>query len=135
MSLSIVRWSAAGMSTLTFICLCVGCSLATPRDVWDTHTKTSMIIYFRPGTSGEEMGAFDDSVLMVPSRTSGYDFAGGIIGTMACSGPRGVDAICVDFARGASRDEIRTRAQNWPTVLRVLEDVAPADVKPEDIGL
>lgn len=94
---------------------------------------TDMVIYFRPGTPLEETQRVWDDVLKVPT-ARGFNLAPGVTGVDACEGPPGTQPICVHFARGAPRVAVRAKAERWPSVLRVLEDVVPAEVRLADLG-
>jgi hypothetical protein len=105
-----------------------------PRERWDTGTRTDMVVYFRPGAPGAEVQRFWREVLNVPVR-GGVELAPGLVGADACVGPPGTRAVCLHFGwlSGRSRAALRARAEAWPTVLKVLEDVAPAAVTPADL--
>jgi hypothetical protein len=111
------------------------CWLVTPPQMWGV-TTVDMIVYFEPGTPIEDQNRFDETVLRVPTgRGSEFENPEGLLGKRRCAGPTGsrIHGLCLSFARFASRDEIRAKAEAWPTVLKVLEDVDPNEVTVEDL--
>lgn len=112
--------------------LAAGCWTRGPRDQWDERTRTDMVIYFRPGTPDGDILRFWDEVLNISAVAS--PGSNTIRGANACIGPATVDAICVSIGPGAPRRDLRARAEAWPSVLKVLEDVVPTDVTRADLG-
>ncbi len=131
----VIRRSIVLVLSLVFNLTIVGCTPDGQREVFNADTKVSMIIYFRPETSAEEQKRFWDEVLAVPTGRTPTEstFPPGVIAVFRCQSPSGYGAICVQFAQGASRDALRSRAKAWPMVLTLLEEVAPGQVTAQDL--
>ncbi len=115
-----------------------GCGVG-PRESFNAETSTvDMVIYFVPDATSEQVGKFDWEVLSVPTgRTpTEHTLASGVGGMASCPGPERYRAICVWFSRPydiESRTRIRTEAESWAIVQKVLENVVPMQVTETDL--
>jgi hypothetical protein len=97
-----------------------------------------MVIFYRPGTSPEAELEFHQAVLSLPTgKPNETTLPPGVVAVFSCGAPSVKNsASCVEFSSGttrAMRESLRQRALASPVVQKVLENVALADIKPEDV--
>jgi hypothetical protein len=93
----------------------------------------SLLIIYKTGATDDQVNDFLRDVLSRPHpQAKGYDLRDGIALTFRPPSVEGHDATALTFsadATAAQREEITRAVKASPIVYRVLENVAPADVK------
>lgn len=96
--------------------------------------KASMVIYFKEGVTNEQINKFLDEVPTRPDpQGKGFISREGVQSVLRVFQPvEGHEAIAITFfpdANQEAREVIKREAKSHPIVYKVLEDVAPAEVK------
>jgi hypothetical protein len=93
----------------------------------------SFVIYFKGGATGEDINAFFKQVLSRPHPEGrGHYLLEGVDWTSRVQSVQGHEAIAVTFSANATVEQKETlirAVKSSPFVYRVLENVAPAEVK------
>ena len=100
------------------------------------EVKASLVIYFKSGVSNEQVNTFWEEVLSRrdPSGKGYYHRNGvGDIGRIApVQGHEGISMSFFPDATKKEREEVTRDIKSSPIVYRVLENIAPAEVKKID---
>lgn len=98
--------------------------------------KASLVIYFKPGVTNEQVEDFWHRVLSIKDPEGrGYSHRPGIRDISRISSVRGHEGIALTFFPNASseqRETIVRDVKSSPIFYKVLENIAPADVKTID---
>lgn len=94
----------------------------------------SVVVYFKTGTTNDEISYFWNNVLSrSDSRGAGqYRSLDGLQSVLRASALENHEAVAFTFKAGATpveREQIMQGVKSYPPVYKVLENVAPADVK------
>lgn len=97
----------------------------------------SLVVYYKAGVTDEQIENFLRDELSKPHPEGrGYYHREGIAGLLRVFPPvQGHEAIAITFSANASqtqREEIKAAVRSSPIVYKVLENVAPADVRKLD---
>jgi len=102
------------------------------------EVKASLVIYFKPGITNQQVEDFWHEVLSRPDPSGkGYYHRNGVgdIGRIApVQGHEGISVSFFPDATKEERDEVIHDITSSPIVYKVLRDIAPADVKKLDNG-
>ncbi|MDX6499895.1 MAG: hypothetical protein QOG23_3155 [Blastocatellia bacterium] len=97
------------------------------------EVKASLVIYFKLGITDEQIEDFWHRVLSKPDpQGRGYNHRGGVGDISRISSVQGHEGIALTFLSDATNEERETimrDIKSSPLVYRVLENIAPADVK------
>jgi hypothetical protein len=101
------------------------------------EVKASLVIYFKAGTTDEQIEDFWHGVLSDPDpQGRGYSHRPGVGDLMrvfpAVQGHEGIAITFFPEATENQRDELEAEIKSSPIVYKVLKDVAPKDVKKLD---
>ena len=98
--------------------------------------KASLVIYFQSGVTRDQISAFSDAVLSRPDPAGrGYDLATGVQSRLRVGPVQGHEGIAITFfadATSEQRERLMAEVKASPLVYKVLEGVAPDDVKKID---
>jgi hypothetical protein len=124
----------ARLFIVTLMLFLAGCGFGARDSFNAATTNVSMIIYFTPEATYEEIIKFEEEVLLVPRPDGSFDLASGIYARSACQSPPGYAiAMCLEISDKEYRVPIRQAAEEWDIVQKVLEDVVPMQVTEADI--
>lgn len=97
------------------------------------EVKASFVIYFQTGATQEQINDFSKRVLSRPRADGrGYDLPDGVRTFLRVSAVEGHEAIAITFFPSATSEQRETlirEVRASPLVIKVLENVVPADVK------
>ncbi len=100
------------------------------------EVKASLVIYFKVGVADEQIDDFWHNVLSRPHpQGRGYYHRTGVSETMRLLPVQGHEGIAITFSEDATqgqRYEVKQDINSSPIVYKVLENVAPNDVKKLD---
>jgi hypothetical protein len=130
-------WSVKLVVILTLGLMQLACPRREPpmRSV-GPEVKASLVIYFKSGVSNEQVNAFWEEVLSRPHPSGkGYYHRNGVgdIGRIApVQGHEGISMSFFPNATKEEREEVTRDIRSSPIIYKILENVAPADVKKLD---
>lgn len=90
-----------------------------------------LVIFFKTDTRDDEIERFWTEVLSYPTK-DGHWHRAGIGGVLRTDAVEGHEAVAVEFfpnATNAEREDIKSRVHSSPIVYKVIENVAPQDIK------
>lgn len=101
--------------------------------------QADLVIYFKAGVSSEQVSIFWNEVLSNPHSSGRGTWPKDGIGEMLAVPPvQGHEGVAVRFTRTATetqRERVRAGINSSPLVYRVLENIAPKDIKYENHDL
>ncbi len=97
----------------------------------------SLVVYYKASVTDEQIENFLQEVLSIPHPEGrGYNLREGVAERLRVFPPvQGHEATAITFSANATqaqREDIRSAVSSSPLVYKVLENVAPADVKKLD---
>jgi hypothetical protein len=100
------------------------------------EVKASLVIYFKPGITNQQVEDFWHEVLSKPDpQGRGYYHRAGVGDISRIKSVQGHEGVSMSFSPNATdeeRKEVERDIRSSPIVYKVLENVAPADVKKID---
>jgi len=100
------------------------------------NVTASLIIYFKAGATDEQINNFSGEVLSKPKTDRGAALQDGICMFLRVYPPvQNHEAIAITFCENATkenREKLKAAIVSSPIVYKVLENVAPSDVKQLD---
>lgn len=110
----------------------VGCSFYGPREKSGVNVEADIIVYFKVETSNEQTREFWNEVISKPrSDGKGFELLPGIQTVSRTRAVQGHEAITIDFAPGATREQreyVLAQIASSPIVFKVLTNTVPSDV-------
>lgn len=111
----------------------VACSPSRPaREISGINYSTNLLILFKTEVTDSQIEEFLYSTLMKPHSRSGYQMQDGIYGIARIRSIPNHQGLAVDFTNistESQREAIKARVKESPLVLKVLENVIPAQVE------
>lgn len=98
------------------------------------EVKSDLVIYFKHGTTNDQINNFWNNVLSTPDRDGRGSWPKPGVGDLGAVFPAvdGHEGVAVKFQESASqeeREQLKAAAGSSPLVFKIFENIAPADIK------